>query len=296
MMRDPGSKRSRGFGFITYDDPQCVEDCLASRPHVVDGKEVEAKRAVPREENNPVAHTKTKKIFLGGLAPDTSEEEIRHVLEQHGPVNEVTIMRDKLSNKPRGFGFVVMNDYDVVDKLCIKKFHRIGERDVEFKKAQSQEEIREKERTKGLGGNYRSDRMYDRGGDMSPYGSYSSRSPMGGYGDMSYRGMGSYDYSRYNSEYMRDPYGSSSGAYGMGAYADRSGGYGAAYPAYRGSYDMASYGSMYSGAMNPYAQAASSYGPTKSPYTTAPMRDRGERGGAGGAAAASSRAYHPYRR
>lgn len=53
-----------------------------------DGREVEAKRAVPREENNPVAHSKTKKVFLGGLSADTLEEEIKEVLEQHGKVCE----------------------------------------------------------------------------------------------------------------------------------------------------------------------------------------------------------------
>lgn len=49
---------------------------------------MEAKRAVPREENNPVAHSKTKKVFLGGLSADTLEDEIREVLEQHGKVCE----------------------------------------------------------------------------------------------------------------------------------------------------------------------------------------------------------------
>ena len=58
VMRDPGTKRSRGFGFVTYDDPQAVDDCLSAKPHNIDGREVEAKRAVPREENSPTAHTR----------------------------------------------------------------------------------------------------------------------------------------------------------------------------------------------------------------------------------------------
>ena len=55
-------------------------------PLRADGREVEAKRAVPREDNNPVAHSKTKKVFLGGLSMDTVEDDIREVLEQHGKV------------------------------------------------------------------------------------------------------------------------------------------------------------------------------------------------------------------
>ena len=35
VMRDPTTKRSRGFGFVTYSDPKCVDECLAGIPHVV---------------------------------------------------------------------------------------------------------------------------------------------------------------------------------------------------------------------------------------------------------------------
>ena len=40
---------SRGFGFITYSAAEMLEEALATRPHVIDAKEVEPKRAMPRE-------------------------------------------------------------------------------------------------------------------------------------------------------------------------------------------------------------------------------------------------------
>lgn len=49
VMRDPQTKRSRGFGFITYSKAHMVDDAQSARPHKVDGREVEPKRAVPRE-------------------------------------------------------------------------------------------------------------------------------------------------------------------------------------------------------------------------------------------------------
>lgn len=49
VMRDPNTRRSRGFGFITYKSAHMVDDAQAARPHKVDGREVEPKRAVPRE-------------------------------------------------------------------------------------------------------------------------------------------------------------------------------------------------------------------------------------------------------
>ena len=64
-------------------------------------------------------------MFLGGLALDTTEQDIREVLEQYGCVVDVQIMKDKTTDKPRGFGFAIFEDCDVVDKISIKKYHRI---------------------------------------------------------------------------------------------------------------------------------------------------------------------------
>lgn len=48
-MRDPTSKRSRGFGFVTYSSVDEVDAAMSARPHKVDGRVVEPKRAVSRE-------------------------------------------------------------------------------------------------------------------------------------------------------------------------------------------------------------------------------------------------------
>lgn len=49
VMRDPANKRSRGFGFVTYSCVAEVDAAMAARPHKVDGRVVEPKRAVSRE-------------------------------------------------------------------------------------------------------------------------------------------------------------------------------------------------------------------------------------------------------
>lgn len=41
--------RSRGFGFITYSQSAMVDQAMLNRPHKIDGREVETKRAVPRD-------------------------------------------------------------------------------------------------------------------------------------------------------------------------------------------------------------------------------------------------------
>ncbi|KAG5205117.1 hypothetical protein JEQ12_019562 [Ovis aries] len=51
VMRDPNTKRSRGFGFVTYATVEEVDAAMNARPHKVDGRVVEPKRAVSREDD-----------------------------------------------------------------------------------------------------------------------------------------------------------------------------------------------------------------------------------------------------
>lgn len=83
------TKRSRGFGFIIYRNITDIDKALSHATHVIDGKEVEPKRSVPREQ------TRIKKIFIGGLPPNTGEDDLRMYFGQYGTVAEVELLRDK---------------------------------------------------------------------------------------------------------------------------------------------------------------------------------------------------------
>lgn len=48
------------------------------------------------------------KIYVGNLSSDTTEDELRHEFEPFGKVETVSIVRDRYSGQPRGFGFVEM--------------------------------------------------------------------------------------------------------------------------------------------------------------------------------------------
>ena len=58
VMRDPNNKRSRGFGFVTYSNGSEVDEAMSARPHKVDGRVVEPKRAVSREVDEPMRRFK----------------------------------------------------------------------------------------------------------------------------------------------------------------------------------------------------------------------------------------------
>ncbi|TDH74259.1 hypothetical protein CCR75_006363 [Bremia lactucae] len=155
VMKDPITRRSRGFGFITYADPLCVDRALAQPNHILDSRRVEAKRAVPRAESlrdigtglpssRPTgsnslattgAHGATKKIFVGGLHYETKDADFKQYFSQYGKVVSAEVMFNRETNKSRGFGFVIFENETSVELVLQEKNHVIDSKSVEVKRA-----------------------------------------------------------------------------------------------------------------------------------------------------------------
>ncbi|XP_016310153.1 heterogeneous nuclear ribonucleoprotein A1-like isoform X2 [Sinocyclocheilus anshuiensis] len=142
VMKDPNTKRSRGFGFVTYSSVFEVDASMDARPHKVDGRLVEPKRAVSREDSNkPFAHTTVKKIFVGGIKDDTEENHLRDYFIPFGKIEAIEIMVDHKTGNKRGFAFVTFDDHDAVDRIVIQKYHTVNGHNCEVRKALSKQEM-----------------------------------------------------------------------------------------------------------------------------------------------------------
>ena len=54
-----------------------------------------------------------KKLYIGSLSYDTTDESLRNAFAQAGAVESASVLMDKMSGRSRGFGFVEMaNDED----------------------------------------------------------------------------------------------------------------------------------------------------------------------------------------
>ncbi len=47
-------------------------------------------------------------IFVGNLSRDVTDEDLRNAFGAYGQVDKVSVLRDKFTGEPRGFGFVEM--------------------------------------------------------------------------------------------------------------------------------------------------------------------------------------------
>uniref|UniRef100_A0A2K6EQ62 Heterogeneous nuclear ribonucleoprotein A1/A2 C-terminal domain-containing protein n=1 Tax=Propithecus coquereli TaxID=379532 RepID=A0A2K6EQ62_PROCO len=240
-MRDPNPTSSRAFGFVAYATVEEVEAAMSARPHKVEGRVVEPKKAVSREDSRmPGAHLPVKKIFVG-------------------------------SGKKRGFALVTFDAHVSVDKIVIRNYHPVDGLNREVGKALSKEGMASASSSQrgrsgsgnfggGCEGGFGGNDNFRCGGNFSGLGGFGGSRGGGGYGGSgdgynglgndgsnfgggeSYNDFGSYNNQSSNSGPMKGGNfgGRSSGPYGGGgqyfAKPQNQGGYG-------GSICSSSYGS-----------------------------------------------------
>lgn len=56
------------------------------------------------------------KLYVGNLSFETTETILQDAFAKHGTVTDSVIMMDRMSNRPRGFGFVTMSTADEAQK------------------------------------------------------------------------------------------------------------------------------------------------------------------------------------
>lgn len=50
------------------------------------------------------------KLYVGNLSFETTENDLQDLFEQHGKVEDVALVMDRMTGRSRGFAFVTMSD------------------------------------------------------------------------------------------------------------------------------------------------------------------------------------------
>ena len=99
-----------------------------------------------------------KKLYVGNLSYQTTEDELQQLFIEFGPVVSVNIITDRYSGRSKGFGFVEMETEEAAQEAIERlNNHEVNQRNITVSEARPPSE-----RSSGGGGG-RSDRGGGRG-------------------------------------------------------------------------------------------------------------------------------------
>lgn len=101
---------SRGFAIVTMAKEGAAKAIIELDEREVDGRNIRVNEAKPKG----AAAAPTRKIYIGNLDFDTTEDTIMDAFCEYGEVKECILPEDRDFGGSRGFGFVVMDAEDAV--------------------------------------------------------------------------------------------------------------------------------------------------------------------------------------
>lgn len=217
VLFDKLTGRSRGFGFVTFEEMETINN-VVDRHHTIDESQVEVRRAIPREEarnNQPRRERETTensgRVFIGGLGDDVTDEVLKEFFSRFGELTSASVMVDRETNRPRGFGFIIYKNPEDAEKAL--GIHKDLGPNAEAKRAQPRSQT-SRMRMFGMGG------MPMAGGYRFEDPRFAvSRSGYGGSGGPQMYGGYNYAYHPYYAAYyaqMAAAYGGGAAGYGGG--------------------------------------------------------------------------------
>ena len=85
-------------------------------------------------------HAKSKRIYVGNLPFSATDDEVRHLFAEYGEVNSVNLITDRETGRPRGFGFVKMeNADDAAEAISALHQSQMGGRSLNVNEARPRE-------------------------------------------------------------------------------------------------------------------------------------------------------------
>lgn len=117
-----------------------------------------------RGESENITNMSNNKLFVGNISFNTTENDLQDAFAAHGTVLEASLMMDRMSGRPRGFGFVTMGTPEEAQKaITAMNGATMDGRSLTVNEAKPREE------RSGGGGGYGGGRREDSGRRTSRY-------------------------------------------------------------------------------------------------------------------------------
>lgn len=80
-----------------------------------------------------------RKLFIGGLAPQTDEDKLREFYSKWGDIVDLVVMKDGTTGRSRGFGFVTYSEASMAEQAVSDGPHEIDGKSIDTKRAISKD-------------------------------------------------------------------------------------------------------------------------------------------------------------
>ena len=132
IIVDPRTQRHRGFGFVEMKTAEAAASVLRHDRHAIRGRPVQVRRM----EHEGVSLA--RKIFVGGINPVLEESTLESYFSRFGPVEQTTVVRDAVTGRAKGFGFIVFATDEAARAVLQSRVHMVTANDkVDIRPAES---------------------------------------------------------------------------------------------------------------------------------------------------------------
>lgn len=127
---------NKGFAYVDFTTPEAVELAIELSEQLLSGrrlliknnKSFEGRPQKTKEESRNEGKPPSKKIFLGNLSFDTTEESLREHFEKCGGIESVKVAAFEDSGKCKGYAWVVFEELEAAQH-AVRGYVRIEEAD-----------------------------------------------------------------------------------------------------------------------------------------------------------------------
>ncbi|KAI1001505.1 hypothetical protein K3495_g6697 [Podosphaera aphanis] len=125
---------NKGFAYVDFSNSKAVSEALelseqlltGRRVLIKDNKSFEGRPDKTKEESRNAGKPPSKRVFLGNLSFDTTEETLKEHFQKCGPINNIKVATFEDTGKCKGYAWVVFEDLEGAES-AVRGFVRVEE-------------------------------------------------------------------------------------------------------------------------------------------------------------------------